>query len=121
MAARKRSRPRRRRSRSCKRRRSWPICPTSRARSTYYGRSRVAGGNHEHYAEINPMRLVIVVIGALLAAILVTLYALDNPGYVLIARAPWSVEMTLTTFVLLALLGAGALYLAVYLVVRLVR
>lgn len=67
------------------------------------------------------MRIVLVVIGVLLAAILATLYALDNPGYVLIARAPWSVEMSLTTFVLLALLGAGALYLLVYLIVRLMR
>jgi HemY protein len=67
------------------------------------------------------MRIVLVVVGALLAAILATLYAIDNPGYVLIARTPWSIEMSLTVFVLLALLGAGALYLVVYLIVRLMR
>lgn len=67
------------------------------------------------------MRFVVVVLASLLAAILATLYAIENPGYVLIARPPWSVEMSLTVFVLAALLGAGLLYLLVYLAVRLVR
>jgi len=67
------------------------------------------------------MRFVVVVLAALLAAVLATLYAIENPGYVLIARPPWSIEMSLTVFVLLTLLGAGALYLLVYLAVRLVR
>ncbi|MBI3899774.1 MAG: heme biosynthesis protein HemY [Gammaproteobacteria bacterium] len=67
------------------------------------------------------MRLVLVIIGALLSAILLTMYALDNPGYVLIARTPWSIEMSLTVFMLLGLVAAGALYLVVYLAVRLIR
>lgn len=67
------------------------------------------------------MRLVLVVIGALLVAIVATLAALKDPGYVLIARAPWSIEMTLPVFVLLTLVGSAALYLLIYLVVRLVR
>jgi HemY protein len=67
------------------------------------------------------VRIVIVVIAALLAAILATLYALHNPGYVLIARPPWSIEMSLTAFILLALAGAALLYLLVYLLVRLLR
>jgi len=67
------------------------------------------------------MRFVVVVLASLLAAVLATLYAVENPGYVLIARPPWSIEMSLTVFVLLALVGAGALYLLIYLGVRLVR
>lgn len=67
------------------------------------------------------MRLVAVVLASLLAAVIATLYAIENPGYVLLARPPWSVEMSLTVFVLLALAGAGLLYLLVYLAVRLVR
>jgi len=67
------------------------------------------------------MRLVLVVIGVLLVAILATLAALKDPGYVLIARTPWTVEMSLPVFVVLALASAGALFLAVYFIVRLVR
>lgn len=67
------------------------------------------------------MRLVLVVIGVLLVAILATLAALNDPGYVLIARAPWSAEMSLPVFVLLTLLGAGVVYLLIYFIVRLIR
>ena len=67
------------------------------------------------------MRLVLVVIGALLVGILATLAALKDPGYVLIAHAPWSAEMSLPVFLLLALAGTSALYLIIYLVIRLVR
>lgn len=67
------------------------------------------------------MRLVLFVIGVLLVAILATLAALQDPGYVLIARAPWSVEMSLPVFILLALAGAGAAFLLVYTIVRLVH
>lgn len=67
------------------------------------------------------MRIVVVVIGALLVAVLVTLYATEHPGYVLIARPPWSVEMSLTVFVLLSLAGAVLLFLALYLLVRLLK
>ena len=67
------------------------------------------------------MRIVLVVIGSLLAAILATLYALENPGYVLIARPPWSIEMSLTVFAALWLVGTALLYAAIYVIVRLVR
>lgn len=67
------------------------------------------------------MRLVLVVIGVLLAAILLTLAVLKDPGYVLIARMPYSAEMSLPVFAVLALAGVSALLLAVYFVVRLVR
>lgn len=67
------------------------------------------------------MRLVFVIIGVLLAAILLTLAVLKDPGYVLIARMPWSAEMSLPVFVLLALVGVTAFYLLIYFIVRLVR
>lgn len=67
------------------------------------------------------MRFVLVVIGTLLAAILATLYAVQNPGYVLIARPPWSIEMSLTVFALLWLLGTALLYAMIYLVLRLIH
>lgn len=67
------------------------------------------------------MRIVVVVIGALLVAVLATLYATEHPGYVLIARPPWSIEMSLTVFLLLFVAGAVLLFLALYLLVRLLR
>lgn len=67
------------------------------------------------------MRVVFVIVGVLLAAVLATLAVLQDPGYVLIARMPWSVEMSLPVFALLALAAVGAFYLLVYFVVRLVR
>lgn len=67
------------------------------------------------------MRLVLVVIAALLVAIVATLAALNDPGYVLIARAPWSAEMSLPVFILLALAASAAFYLLIYLIVRLFR
>lgn len=67
------------------------------------------------------MRLVLIIIGALLAAVLATLAVLKDPGYVLIARMPWSVEMSLPVFVLFTLAGVTAFYLLIYFVVRLVR
>jgi len=67
------------------------------------------------------MRLILVIIGVLLVGILATLAALKDPGYVLIARAPWSAEMSLPVFLLLALAGSAAVFVVVYLLVRLVR
>jgi HemY protein len=67
------------------------------------------------------MRLVLVVIGVLLVAILGTLFAIDNPGYVTIARPPWRIEMSFTLYVILTVLGAGLAWLLGYLLVRLVR
>jgi HemY protein len=67
------------------------------------------------------MKLLLFILVVLLAAVLATLYALEDPGYVLMARAPWSVEMSLTLFLPLLLLGFLLLYLFLYLVVRLVR
>jgi HemY protein len=67
------------------------------------------------------VRILLFVVGVVLVAIIATLYALENPGYVLIARAPWSVEMTLTTFVLLAIAAFFAVALVVFLIIRLLR
>ena len=67
------------------------------------------------------MKLLAIVLAALFAAVLITLYAIENPGYVLIAHTPWSVEMPLTLFVPLLLLTFLALYAVFYLFVRLVR
>jgi HemY protein len=67
------------------------------------------------------MRLVLFVLLTLFVAIVVTIAAIENPGYVLIARAPWSIEMPLTLFVPLLLVGGFVVYLFVYGLVRLMR
>jgi HemY protein len=67
------------------------------------------------------MKLVVFGLAILLVAILGTLYALEDPGYVLIARAPWTIETSLTLFVPLMLAAFVALYAAIVVVVRLIR
>jgi HemY protein len=67
------------------------------------------------------MRFVIFALAAALIAILATGLAIENPGYVLIARAPWSVEMPLTLFLPLMLVAFALLLALLYLVVRLLR
>ena len=67
------------------------------------------------------MKLLFFIIVLLFVAAGVTLYAVDNPGYVLIARAPWSIEMSLTLFILLMIAAFFLLYLLLYLLVRLWR
>lgn len=54
----------------------------------------------------------------LFAAAALALLALDNPGYVLIAREPWSVEMTLVVFIALLLVSVLGLYALWNLLVR---
>jgi HemY protein len=49
------------------------------------------------------VKLLGLILVSLFAAAGLTLFALANPGYVLIARDPWSVEMSLTLFVVLLL------------------
>lgn len=67
------------------------------------------------------MRTLVFVITLLFAATLVTFYALENPGYVLISRPPWSVEMTLTVFIPLAIAAFFLFYLLLFVIVRLWR
>src|SRR6185436_5585027 len=45
------------------------------------------------------MKLVVYILVTLFVATALTLAAIENPGYVLIARAPWSIEMPLTLFI----------------------
>lgn len=67
------------------------------------------------------MKLLFFIITLLFAAALITLYALENPGYVLISRAPWSIEMSLTLFIPLMIATFFLLYLFLFIVVRLWR
>lgn len=67
------------------------------------------------------MRLVLFVLITLFVAIALTLAAIENPGYVLIARAPWSVEMPLTLFVPLMLVGFFLTYAIFYALLRMAR
>ena len=59
------------------------------------------------------MKTLIFIIVLLFTAALVAFYAMENPGYVLISRAPWSIEMTLTVFIPLLVLGFFLFYLFV--------
>ncbi|MEW6332022.1 MAG: heme biosynthesis HemY N-terminal domain-containing protein [Pseudomonadota bacterium] len=67
------------------------------------------------------MKTLIFIIVLLFTAALITFYAIDNPGYVLISRAPWSVEMTLTVFIPLMVAGFFLFYLLLFMIVRLWR
>lgn len=67
------------------------------------------------------MKLLLFVLAVLFIAIGVTLYAMDNPGYVLIARAPWSVEMPLTLFVVLEILAIVVSYAVIQVTIRLLN
>jgi HemY protein len=67
------------------------------------------------------VKTLIFIIVLLFTAALITFYALDNPGYVLISRAPWSIEMTLTVFIPLMVAGFFLFYLLLFMIVRLWR
>lgn len=67
------------------------------------------------------MKTLIFIIILLFTAALVTFYAMDNPGYVLISRAPWSIEMTLTMFIPLMVISFFLFYLLLFMIVRLWR
>lgn len=56
------------------------------------------------------MKVLLYVLVLLFASVAVMLFALHNPGYVLITRAPWSVEMPLTLFVLILIGGIALFY-----------
>lgn len=58
------------------------------------------------------MRFLIAIIVALLAAVVLGLVLVREPGYVLIALGEWSLETTLSLLVFALLLGFAALYLA---------
>ena len=67
------------------------------------------------------MRLLIFILAVLAVAVAVTQVAVHDPGYVLIARAPWTVETSLTFFAVLALIAFALLYFLVRITVRLWR
>ena len=67
------------------------------------------------------MKLLIFIIAMLFVGMGLSLLALENPGYVMLARPPWSVEMPLTLFGLFALLAMLASYAVIYLSVRVWR
>lgn len=67
------------------------------------------------------MRLVVFVLTVVFVAMLATLYTIENPGYVLVARAPWSIEMSLALFIPLALFTSLLLYFLIYIFVRVWR
>lgn len=56
------------------------------------------------------MKTLIFIVLVLLVSVLVTLFAIEDPGYVLVARAPWSIEMPLTLFLLMLAVGFVALH-----------
>ncbi len=67
------------------------------------------------------MKTLSGIVVLLVATILVTLAAMHNPGYVLIERSPWSVEMPLTLFGLLLIALVVVLYALLHVTMRLLR
>jgi HemY protein len=57
------------------------------------------------------MRLTIYIVLVLAIAMVLAIAAVQDPGYALLVRPPWSVEMPLTLFALMLLLAFIALYL----------
>jgi HemY protein len=64
------------------------------------------------------MKTLGFIILVLFVAAALALLALDNPGYVLIARESWSIEMTLVVFIALLLISVLGLYALWHLLVR---
>jgi len=64
------------------------------------------------------MKRLAFVIAVLLLAFVIVWLASDDPGYVLIARKPWSVEMSLTVFTVIAIISIGAFYFVIRLFTR---
>jgi len=67
------------------------------------------------------VKLIGLIIAVLVIATAFTLSAMEDPGYVLMARGPWSVEMALTVFIPLALLAFLLFAVVLYATVRLLR
>jgi HemY protein len=67
------------------------------------------------------MKLVIFVLVVLALAVGYTQFAMNDPGYVLISRAPWTIEGSLAVFIPLLLLAFLALYFVLRLISGLLR
>ncbi|MHB1943374.1 MAG: heme biosynthesis HemY N-terminal domain-containing protein [Acidiferrobacteraceae bacterium] len=65
------------------------------------------------------MKILLYILALLFASVSLTLLALHNPGYLLITRAPWSIEMPLTLFVIIVFGAILAFYVIGHLVFRL--
>ncbi len=65
------------------------------------------------------MKLLALILTLLFVSVALTLLAIENPGYVLIVREPWSLEMPLTLFLLLLVVGVALLYFLWHLILRL--
>jgi HemY protein len=63
------------------------------------------------------VKTLLLIIVVLFVAVLATLFAVDDPGYVLIARSPWSIEMPLTLFAPLLI----AAFIVLHLLWQLIR
>ncbi len=58
------------------------------------------------------MRLILYILAVLFVSVMVTMFAINDPGYVLIVRPPWSVELPLTLFSVFAFVAFIGLYIA---------
>ncbi len=65
------------------------------------------------------MKFLVFVLTILFVSVLLTLAIVHDPGYVLIARAPWTIEMRLAVFVAILVAGFAVLYAAVRILIRL--
>lgn len=67
------------------------------------------------------MKLLSGLVFLLFASVILALIAMHNPGYVLIERAPWSIEMPLTLFVLLLIGSVILLYIGIHVTLRILH
>ena len=67
------------------------------------------------------MTLIVFVLLVLAIGITLALVALEDPGYVLISRAPYEIEISLTLLVLLLGVGLLVAYLLIKLIWNIVR
>lgn len=58
------------------------------------------------------MRQVIYILAVMFVAVTITMFAIDDPGYVLLVRPPWSVELPLTLFGIFAFVAFIGLYIS---------
>lgn len=59
------------------------------------------------------MKLLVTVLATLIIAVSIALLAMDNPGYVLVAVGPWTVETTLVLVVIVTILVFSAIYYSI--------
>lgn len=64
------------------------------------------------------MKRLLYAVAVVLLAFVTVWLASEDPGYVLIARSPWSLEMSLTVFTVIVILSVAATYLIGRLIAR---